>query len=245
MAWNNRTVLAVVPARGDSKGIPRKNMQLVGGLSLIGHAARTAGALSWLDAAVLSTDNEEMAEEGRKHGLKVPFMRPPELATDTATSLDTWRHAWLASEQHFGMRFDISLLLQPTTPLRRAEEVERTLLPLVEGGHQAAASVGRVPPDFSPGRCMTLGDNGTLSFYSPNGAQVTRRQDFPPLYFRDGTCYAVTRECLVDRGHIVEEDCVAVQIDRFVVNIDEPFELELAEFILAREEKMGETGESD
>jgi CMP-N-acetylneuraminic acid synthetase len=64
---------------------------------------------------------------------------------------------------------------------------------------------------------------------------VTRRQEFAPLYFRDGTCYAVTRECLVDHRQIVEEDCAAVLIDHFVVNIDEPFELELAEFMLARE----------
>lgn len=234
MAWENKTVLAVVPARGDSKGIPRKNLQQVGGLSLIAHAARTASALSWLDAAVLSTDDEEMADEGRRFGLEVPFMRPPELSTDTATSIDTWRHAWLESERHYGMRFDVSLLLQPTTPLRRPDEVQRTVETLIGGGHQAAATVGRVPPDFSPGRCMTLDDEGTLSFYSAEGAQVTRRQDFPPLYFRDGTCYAVTRECLVDRGHIVEEDCAAVLIERFVVNIDEPFELELAEFLLGR-----------
>ena len=227
-------MLAVVTARGDSKGIPRKNLRRVGGLSLIARTARVATALAWLDAAVLSTDDEEMAEEGRRYGLDVPFMRPPELSTDTATSIDTWRHAWLESERHFGMRFDVSILLQPTAPLRRADEVERTVRTLVEGGHQAAATVGRVPPDFSPGRCLTLGDKGTLSFYSAEGAQVTRRQDFPPLYFRDGTCYAVTRECLVDRGHIVEEDCAAVLIERFVVNIDEPFDLELAEFLLAR-----------
>jgi CMP-N-acetylneuraminic acid synthetase len=235
MTWQDKTVLVVVPARGNSKGIPRKNLQRVGGLSLIAHAARTAAALPWIDAAILTTDDEEMAEEGRKFGLDVPFLRPPELSTDTATSIDTWRHAWLECERHYGKRFDVSLLLQPTTPLRRPEEVERTLKTLVEGNHRAAATVGRVPTDFSPARCLTLGEDGTLSFYSSEGANVTRRQDFPPLYFRDGTCYAVTRESLVDRGQIVEEDCAAVLIDHFVVNIDEPFELELAEFMLARE----------
>jgi CMP-N,N'-diacetyllegionaminic acid synthase len=235
VTWQNKTVLAVIPARGNSKGIPRKNLRTVGGISLIAHTARVAKALPWLDAAVLSTDDDEMAEEGRRCGLDVPFRRPADLATDSATSVETWRHAWLESERHFERRFDVSLLLQPTTPLRRPLEVERTVRTLVEGGHQAAATVGRVPGDFAPGRCMTLGDDGTLSFYSSEGAQVTRRQDFPTLYFRDGTCYAVTRECLVDRGHIVEEDCAAVLIDRFVVNIDEPFELELAEFLLARD----------
>ena len=180
MTWQDKTILVVVPARGNSKGVPRKNLQRVGGLSLIAHAARTATALPWVDAAVLSTDDEEMAEEGRKWGLDLPFLRPAELATDTATSIDTWRHAWLECENYYGKRFDVSLLLQPTTPLRKPEEVERTLKTLVDGQHRAAATVGRVPTDFSPARCLTLGGDGTLSFYSSEGASVTRRQEFPP-----------------------------------------------------------------
>ena len=82
VAWQNKTVLAVIPARGNSKGIPRKNLCTVGGISLIAHTARVAKALSWLDAAVLSTDDDEMAEEGRRCGLDVPFRRPADLATD-------------------------------------------------------------------------------------------------------------------------------------------------------------------
>jgi CMP-N-acetylneuraminic acid synthetase len=227
-------VLAVVPARGGSKGIPRKNLCKVGGLSLIAHAARSARALDWIDRAVLSTDDEEMADEGRRHGLDVPFLRPAELAGDTASGVDVWRHAWLESERHYGCRFDLSLLLQPTTPLRRPDEVERTVRTLVDGGHRAAATVGRVPLDFAHQRCLTLAPDGLLSFYDSEGARIARRQDFETLYFRDGTCYAVTRESLVDHGHVIEEDCVGVVIDRYVVNIDEPFELELAEFVYQR-----------
>jgi CMP-N-acetylneuraminic acid synthetase len=76
--------LAVVPARGGSEGIPRKNLCKVGGLSLIAHVARTIRALDWIDRAVLTTDDPEMAEEGRQHGLEVPFLRPAELATDSS-----------------------------------------------------------------------------------------------------------------------------------------------------------------
>jgi CMP-N-acetylneuraminic acid synthetase len=227
-------VLAVVPARGGSKGIPRKNLCKVGGLSLIAHAARIAASLDWVDGAVLSTDDKEMACEGRRYGLEVPFLRPAELATDTASGVDVWRHAWLESERHYDCRFDLSVLLQPTTPLRRPDEVERTVRALVDGGHRAAATVGRVPLDFTPQRCLTLGPDDRLSFYHPEGARVTRRQDFEALYFRDGTCYAVTRETLVDDGHVIEDDCVGVLIDRYVVNIDEPFELALAEFVYER-----------
>ena len=234
MAWQGRKVLAVVPARGGSKGIPRKNLCKVGGISLIARAARTAGALDWIDRAVLSTDDEEMACEGRGHGLEVPFLRPAALAGDTAGGVDVWRHAWLESERHYGHRFDLSVLLQPTTPLRRPDEVERTVRVLVDGGHRAAATVGRVPLDFAPQRCLTLGPDDRLSFYHPEGAGIARRQDSEGLYFRDGTCYAVTRETLVDDGHLMEDDCVGVLIDRYVVNIDEPFELALAEFAYER-----------
>lgn len=224
----------MVPARGGSKGIPRKNLRRVGGLSLIAHAARTARALDWIDRAVLTTDDEEMAEEGRCHGLEVPFLRPAELASDTANASDMWRHAWLESERCLGERFDLSVLLQPTTPLRHPAEVERTVKAMVEGGHAAAATVCRVPPDFLPQRCLELGADGRLSFYAPGGGSLTRRQDAPALYYRDGTCYARTRESLVERARAVEDDCVGVLIEHFVVNIDEPFELELAEFVLAR-----------
>ncbi|HEY8154908.1 MAG TPA: acylneuraminate cytidylyltransferase family protein [Myxococcota bacterium] len=236
MAWAGRRVLAVVPARGGSKGIPRKNLCKIGGLSLIAHAARTARALPWLDRAVLSTDDEEMAEEGRLHGLAVPFVRPAELASDTANASAMWRHAWLESERCFGERFDVSILLQPTTPLRPPAEVERTVATLIGGSHAAAATVCRVPADFLPDRCLTLGDDGRLRFYLPQGAGVTRRQDAAPLFYRDGTCYARTRASLIEAARDVEEDCAAVVIDHFVVNIDEPFELELAEFVLSRGE---------
>lgn len=234
MAWKGKRVLAVIPARGGSKGIPRKNLREVGGLSLIAHAANTACGLDWIDRAVLTTDDEVMAEEGRKHGLAVPFLRPPELATDNAGPNGMWRHAWTASEKHFGVQFDVSVLLQPTTPLRRPEEVERTVATLVEGGHGAASTVCVVPGDFLPERILRLGADGRLSFYLPEGAAVTRRQDAPPLYYRDGTCYARTRHSLIEEARDVEEDCVAIVLDHFVVNIDEPFELELAEFVHGR-----------
>lgn len=237
MTWDGVSVLAVVPARGGSKGVPRKNLREVGGLSLIGWAAKTIAALPWIDRAVLSTDDLEMADEGRARGLDVPFPRPDEFATDGADSVGMWRHAWLASEAHYGTRFDISILLQPTTPLRRADDVERTVKAMVDGGHRAAATVSAVPGHFTPQKCLTVDDQGVIGFFLDDGAKYANRHDIPDYYHRNGVCYAVTRETLVERGHIVEDDCVAVTVEGFVVNIDEPFELELAEFMLAREEK--------
>lgn len=236
MAYQGLSVLVVVPARGGSKSIPRKNIRRVGGISLVARAAAVAGALSWADRALLSTDDEEIAREGLAHGLDVPFMRPESLSGDLASSVDMWRHAWLAAEDHYGIGFDLSILLEPTSPLRRVEDVERTVAALIEGGHRAAATVSEAPAHFTPHKCLLVDGQGRIGFFLKDGAQFSTRQNIPDtFYYRNGVCYAVTRETVVERGRIIEEDCAAVVIDRPLVNIDEPFDLELADFLLQRE----------
>jgi CMP-N-acetylneuraminic acid synthetase len=234
MVFRDNTILAVVPARGGSKAIPRKNLCLVGGLSLVARAGEVAASLPWIDARVLSTDDEEIAQEGRAHGLDVPFMRPDELAGDLATSIDMWRHAWLASEEHYGQRFDVSILLEPTSPLRRAEDLTATVTALLEGDHKAAATVSPAPAHFTPHKCLTVSD-GRIGFYHAEGAKHSIRQTIPDYYFRNGICYALRRRTLMEEGTILGNDCAAVIIERPIVNIDEPFDLELAEFLLKRE----------
>ncbi len=234
MAFHGKTVLAVVPARGGSKSIPRKNLVVLAGRSLVAHAAAVCSVLPWIDHAVVSTDDAEIAEEGRRAGLEVPFMRPYELSGDLSTSVDMWRHAWLASEEAFGMHFDISVLLEPTSPMRRPADVERTVRTLLECG-QAAATVSRTPAHFTPHKTLIVNEEGKIGFYLPTGGRHSLRQSIPPYFHRNGLCYAVTRETLVEKGIIIDENCQAVVIDRDVVNIDEPFDLEFAEFLLGRE----------
>ncbi len=235
MSFKGRSVLAVVPARGGSKSIPRKNLALVGGLSLVARAAAVVAALPWIDEALISTDDNEIMAEAVAHGLDAPFTRPPEHSGDTAGSAAMWKHAWLSAEEHYQRRFDISVLLEPTSPLRRPEDVERTVATVVDGGHLAAATVSRTPAHFTPHKTLTVSPEGVVGFYLAEGARHSLRQSIPSYFHRNGLCYALTRGALVDRGHILEEDCAAVVIDRHVVNIDEPFELELAEFLLRRE----------
>lgn len=235
MAYSGLSVLAVVPARGGSKSIPRKNLQEVGGVSLVGRAAQVVAALPWIDAALISTDDKEIAEEAARHGLDAPFLRPDELAGDTANSRDMWRHAWLAAEAHYGMRFDISVLLEPTSPLRRPEDVERTVRSLVEQGSAAAATISPSPAHYTPHKTLTVDARGRIGFYLPDGATHTLRQGIPPYFHRNGICYAATREHLLDRNLLLEGDALAVIIERHVVNIDDMFELELANWLLSKE----------
>ena len=234
MSYKGFKILAVIPARGGSKGIPKKNLSRVAGVSLVGHAARVALSVDAIDRAVLSTDDVEIADEGRKYGLEVPFMRPPALATDEARSSDMWKHAWLASEAHFNERFDISVLLEPTSPLRRPEDVTRTIECLLESDCDAAATVSPAPGHFTPHKCLTVDGNGIIGFYHEHGGQYSIRQKIPQYFFRNGVCYALRRNTLIEKGMIIEENCEAVIIERPVVNIDDEDELEYAEFLFQK-----------
>ncbi len=231
----NQRVLAVVPARGGSKGIPGKNLKLVRGLSLVARAARTIEEAAIVDRAICSTDDDSIAVEARRAGLSVPELRPAELSGDEAKSVDVWRHVWLAAEQRDGVRYDVSILIEPTSPLRRAADILRTVDALLDEESHAAATVSRTPGHFTPHKTLVIGDTGRIGFYVDGGGRYSRRQDIPAYFHRNGVCYAARRKTIVEDKTIVELDCAAVVIERPLVNIDEPLDLEVAELLAARE----------
>lgn len=241
MAIRDLRVLAVVPARGGSKGVPRKNLRLVGDLTLVAHAARIAHELSFLDAAILSTDDPEIAREGASHGLEVPFLRPAELSGDFATSVEVWRHAWLAAERLHECRYDLSILLEPTSPLRRANDVERALHALLESGADCCFTVSQTPAHFSPQKTLLIRPDQRIDFFLPFKKTQTIRQKIPDYVHRNGICYVVRRSHLVEHCRIVEPGSLPLLIERQVVNIDDPFDLELANWLYQREQSPAAT----
>ncbi|MEP4378234.1 MAG: acylneuraminate cytidylyltransferase family protein [Alphaproteobacteria bacterium] len=238
MSWadgsRSPAVLAVIPARGGSKGIPGKNMKRLGGLTLVGRATRLAVSQNWIDQVIVSTDDAEIAAEVARQGGDAPFLRPADLAGDTASSDDMWRHAWRSAEDHYGRRFDVSVLLEPTSPLRQPADLTATMTALFGGAFHGAATVSPTPAHYAPQKTLTVNE-GRVGFLLEEGARTARRQDVPPLYHRNGLCYALRREPFLDGAPILDEACAAVIIERPIANIDEPFELELAEWLLQRQ----------
>jgi CMP-N,N'-diacetyllegionaminic acid synthase len=231
MDFNSVSVLAVVPARGGSKSIPRKNLCTINGESLVARAANIIKSLPWIKHGVLSTDDKEIAEEGMKHGLDVPFMRPEYLSGDTASSIDMWKHAWIESEKYYQTRFDISVLLEPTSPLRIQEDIERAVSKLINDRFTSAATVSPTPAHYTPQKTLVV-KNDVISFYHTQGSLHSLRQSIPRYFHRNGLCYAVTRDHLLERSRIIDDTTAAVVVERVVVNIDEPFELKLAEWLI-------------
>ena len=235
MAIEGKRVLAVVPARSGSRGIAHKNMAEIGGLSLIARVGRVVRALPWIDRAIISTDDPAYAEEGRRHGLEAPFLRPRALASDTATGAATWRHAWLAAEQHYGERYELGIYLQPTSPFRTAGQVEETIRAMLAGGHAAATTIAEVPGHFTSEKQLRRDSAGMLSFVHADGARHSNRQTIPVGWYRTGYCYSAVRHQVVDLGLIVERDCLGVPMSGPVINIDDLFELEIARWLAERD----------
>ncbi len=234
MTWNGMRIFALIPARGGSRGVPRKNLADLGGRTLIAHAAEVVKSLEWLDAALLSTDDEDIAAEGRRVGLDVPFMRPPELATDAARAAEVWQHAWEFLEGRDAVIYEAAVLVEPSCPLRLAEDVTLTVAALFDGQHAAAATTSRTPSRWNAYKAVVRDESGVLAPLLGQAGLEPIRQHTPEHHHRNGACYAVRRATLLERGHVFEEDCVGVPIDHEIVNIDEPADLELARWILGR-----------
>lgn len=233
--WQGRSVFAVVPARGGSKGVPRKNLRELAGRSLIARAADFVAALSWLDAALVSTDDIEIRDAAVAAGIDAPFLRPAELSGDTAEAIGVWRHAWLACEERHGRRFDLGLYLEPTSPLRREEDATRCLDAVGEGGFESATTVSPTPPSYSFQKSLALDGDGRLTFCAPPEERLNRRQLVPRTWHRNGLAYAARRAAIVEGDAIIGEATAGIPVERRVANIDEPFDFDIAELILAHE----------
>jgi len=243
MAVQGLSVLALVPARGGSKGIPGKNLRVVGDRSLVAHAACVALNVSAVDAAILSTDDKKIAAEGFRYGLEVPFLRPSELSGDDASSIDVWRHAWLEAEAIHERIYHISILLEPTSPLRQAADIELAIGALLSSNADCCFTVSPTPAHYAPQKTLLIRPDGGIDTFLPASEFQSTRQLIPSYYHRNGICYVTRREHLIDRGQLVEPGSLAVVINRPVVNIDDPFELELANWLYLRQSGHGDPGD--
>lgn len=227
--YNGNRILAIVPARSGSKGIADKNMSKLNDISLIGWAGKCLAELEWLDGKMLSTDSEVYATEGKKFGLDVPFLRPAELSNDTASAVDTMIHAVNVAEEYYNVEFDIIVLIEPTSPLRKSVDILKSIEMMLASGADSAVTVSRLNPKYHPSKVLTV-DKDKLEFYDEKGKSVIGRQSLSVLYWRNGACYAIKKKVLFNQKRIINDNTIPVIIERTLINIDEPFELLLADF---------------
>lgn len=233
-------ILAVIPARGGSKGVRRKNVRPLCGKPLIVHTIETALEVKdCFHRVIVSTEDEEIAKISREHGAKVPFMRPHELAQDNVPMVPVLQHAVSTIERQENVVMDWIALLQPTDPLRTSDDIRNSISLANNGDFDSVISVVQVFATHPI--LMKRIVNDRLIPYCIEEEEGTRRQDYlPPAYMRNGAIYLTRRRVLMHDNSIWGKSiCPYIMPEERSVGIDSELDLKLAELLM--EQKLGRT----
>jgi CMP-N-acetylneuraminic acid synthetase len=240
MKENKFNIIGIIPARGESKGVPRKNIRALAGKPLIAYTIEVAFKSKMLNRVIVSTEDKEIAEIAKKYGAEVPFMRPKELAEDTTPMVPVLQHAvkFVESKEH--IKFDYVVLLQPTAPLRLPEDIDNAIKKLIDTGADSVISVCRV--DSIHPILMKKIVNDQLLPYCIEEKEGTRRQDYRPYaYKRSGAVYTAKRDVLMEKnsfwGEISRPYIIPTERS---VGIDDEIDFKLVEILMKERMKNRE-----
>lgn len=212
-------ILGLIPARGGSKGVPKKNIKLLNDKPLIAYTIQSALESNQFTDLVVSTDDHDIAQVAEKYGVKVPFIRPAELSTDNAKSIDVVLHA-LAYLENTGIIYDAVCLLQPTNPFRTVQLIKSCINLLKDKDFDAVVSVERVPAEYNPHWQFHQDSSGCLKIITGEKEIISRRQDLPTTYKRDGSIYLTKVQIIKEFNSFYGDKLGFVEIPEGQINID-------------------------
>ena len=229
MQMNSPKILAIIPARGGSKGIPKKNLYSLAGKPLIQYSIEAAKKSKLISDFIVSTDSDEIKQTAINLGAKVPFMRPQDLSHDTALAIPTIQHSVLTYEKMLNCKFDFIIMLQPTAPLRTAEDIDKSLELLINSDADGIISVVDVE-NYHPQK-MKIIINDQLKDFDETSAENPPRQSLSPIYIVNGAIYATNRDILMNKNTFKGDHCLPfVMPDERSANIDKITDFLIAEY---------------
>lgn len=237
--YKNKKIIATICARGGSKGIKNKNIKPLLGLPLIAHTILQAQRLGWLDRIVVSTDSKDIKSVVEEFGLVVPFLRPHELATDTAPKLPAVIHAVVTAEKFWSEEYDIVLDLDPTNPLREDSDIVGVLDALIKTP-DARASFSVTNAYKNPYMNMIEPDkNGYAKVVKKAPKPILRRQDAPPVFEVVASVYAIVRKELEKITYFpTKRNVYYLMPEERALDIDSEFDFEITELLMQRRKKQ-------
>jgi CMP-N-acetylneuraminic acid synthetase len=225
-------VLGLIPARGGSKGIPRKNLVPLGGRPLIAYTCEAALGSRRLTRTIVSTDDADIAGAAERCGVAAPFLRPAHLAADDTPMLDVLQDALATLARDERYIPDAIVLLQPTSPFRGARHIDAAVDLLEATGADSVVSVVEVPHQFTPASLLSM-DGDRVRPWSGSAGPL-RRQDKPRLFARNGPAVVAVLRRVIEQGRLYGEDTRALVMRRDEsIDIDDTFDLQVAELMLA------------
>ena len=225
------TILALIPARGGSKGVPRKNIKLLGKIPLLEYTINSAKESNFLAEIVVSTDDAEIAIAAEISGCKPPFLRPTELAQDNSTSLEVVQHA-IAFFESQNIFFDAVCLLQPTSPFREREFIDKAIQKFIDSKADSLISVLTIPEQYNPHWAFEEDKTGLLKIATGEKKIISRRQELPKSFYRDGSIY-ITKTTVIKNNSFFGKSIAYIESNpKLYVNIDTMKDWETAERLL-------------
>lgn len=224
-------IVAVIPARGGSKGIPQKNMRPIYGKPLIAYSIEAALRSRTLSKTIVSTDDKTIARTARDYGAEVPFIRPHHLATDTAATLSVLQHAITYLAEHQDYLADIVVCLQPTSPLRSAADIDAAVELCLDSGADSVVSLCQAK--HHPYWMKKIVDGRVYPLMNENENHYTRRQDLPPAYHLNGALYVTRTNVLLEENCMLGKYTVPyIMPPERSIDIDTPNDLKIAGVVL-------------
>lgn len=227
------TTLAIIPARGGSKLIPKKNIVDLGGKPLISYCINATKGSKYVDRIIVTTDDDEIADISKKYGAEVPFKRPSELAQDNTPSIPVIEHAirWLEENEKY--KPDYVLLVEPTTPFIKSEQIDKAIEKLIEKKADSSTTIVNVPRIFHPYHVRTISESGFLNFEQPEMHYQHPNRQSDPKRYSHGNLWWFRRDLFLENKKIEVGNLVGLEIDMISAHdINDAFDLEMAKAIL-------------
>lgn len=231
-------ILALIPARGGSKGIPGKNIKLLNGKTLLAYTSEIALQSKYFNEVIVSTEDEQIIEVAKNLGIKVPFIRPMELAQDTTPTIDVIIHT-LQWYENQNISFDAVCLLQVTSPFRTIEFLNKAIEKFIEKDSDSLVSVQKVPHEYNPHWTFEVNSDGNLKIATGEPEIIKRRQELPIVYHRDGSIYITKTKVLLQNKSLYGNTITFIESDAGShVNIDTIEDWVKAEAIIKNNKKL-------
>ena len=227
-------ILGIIPARGGSKGVPKKNIKLLNGKPLIAYTIEEAKKSKYLTDFIVSTDDTEIKKISSQYGAEVPFLRPKKLSTDKALAVPTIQHAVTEMEKIKKIKYDYIIMLQPTAPLRIAKDIDNALKKLITSNADGIISVIDVG-NYHPMKMKIFKDEYLFDYKKPP-VENPPRQSLPKVYIVNGAIYATKRDVFMTKNTFKGKKCLGhLMPEERSVNIDNEIDFLIAEYYLKKQ----------
>lgn len=226
---NNKNILAIVPARGGSKGVKKKNIKLLNGIPLIGHTLLESKKSKYIDRLIVSTDDMEIAEISEKYGGEIPCLRPYDLALDTSLTVDVVMHMLQFLHEKENYKSDYICLLQCTSPFRTYEDIDKSFEKLISSEFDGIISVceAEVNPYWT-----NVFEGSKLKYFLQDGKGYTRRQDLPKIYRCNGAIYIIKTDVFIKNKSFETDNITGyIMTSENSIDIDTELDFKIAEIL--------------